>query len=340
MTIGTDTLIATQAFTGSDGTALPAPFATRRGNWAIYSNACGHQLGLALGTNSCTANPARGNDDYSVTATANQDESAGTVKGIMLRRSNGSTTTNNAYLLGRDDSGHACIWKLANDVETALFTSSGAITLDGTYKASVETVTGSAVLTLTNGAGTTIATYTDSSSPLLSGDIGFFDNMNGATGLWDNVSMVGTSAGSTGSGATTETGSDTASGVGSVPSTGTGASVEGGPDTVSAPGSVATPTTVDVTVITNKAALSGTELFAMSDAGVAKSATGGAILSLFYAGSGTVTALAGVSKATFRIAFATNGRKSGEGAAAGTGCPVWSDGTNWRTFYDNSIVAA
>lgn len=41
-----------------------------------------------------------------------------------------------------------------------------------------------------------------------------------------------------------------------------------------------------------------------------------------------------------RIAYASNGRKSGEGAAAGTGCPVWDDGTNWKTFYDNTTVAA
>ena len=40
------------------------------------------------------------------------------------------------------------------------------------------------------------------------------------------------------------------------------------------------------------------------------------------------------------IAIATNGRKSGEGAGAGTGCPAWCDGSHWRTFYDNSIVAA
>lgn len=39
-------------------------------------------------------------------------------------------------------------------------------------------------------------------------------------------------------------------------------------------------------------------------------------------------------------AFASNGRRAGEGAGTGSGCPVWSDGTNWRTFYDNSIVAA
>jgi hypothetical protein len=41
-----------------------------------------------------------------------------------------------------------------------------------------------------------------------------------------------------------------------------------------------------------------------------------------------------------RTAFATNGRRSGEGAGAGSGVPVWSDQTNWRTFYDNSVVAA
>ena len=39
-------------------------------------------------------------------------------------------------------------------------------------------------------------------------------------------------------------------------------------------------------------------------------------------------------------AFASNGRKSGEGAGAGTGIPAWWDGTMWRTFYDNSQVRA
>lgn len=39
-------------------------------------------------------------------------------------------------------------------------------------------------------------------------------------------------------------------------------------------------------------------------------------------------------------AYASNGRKSGEGAGSGTGVPVWSNGTNWLTYYDNSIVAA
>jgi hypothetical protein len=40
------------------------------------------------------------------------------------------------------------------------------------------------------------------------------------------------------------------------------------------------------------------------------------------------------------VTIASNGRKAGEGAGSGTGCPVWWDGTIWRTFYDNSQVAA
>jgi len=38
-------------------------------------------------------------------------------------------------------------------------------------------------------------------------------------------------------------------------------------------------------------------------------------------------------------AYASNGRRSGEQPGAGTGIPVWSDGTIWRTYYDNSVVA-
>jgi len=38
--------------------------------------------------------------------------------------------------------------------------------------------------------------------------------------------------------------------------------------------------------------------------------------------------------------FVTNGRKSGEGAGAGTGIPVYYDGTNLRTYYDNTVAAA
>ena len=55
----------------------------------------------------------------------------------------------------------------------------------------------------------------------------------------------------------------------------------------------------------------------------------------------TVSGLPAPSSALIgAIAIATNGRKSGEGAGAGTGCPTWCDGSHWRTFYDDSIVAA
>lgn len=60
-------------------------------------------------------------------------------------------------------------------------------------------------------------------------------------------------------------------------------------------------------------------------------------------GAYTVAALPSGNPAAFKAgtaAFATNGRKSGEGVGAGTGCPVWWDGAAWRTFYDNSVVVA
>ena len=38
------------------------------------------------------------------------------------------------------------------------------------------------------------------------------------------------------------------------------------------------------------------------------------------------------------ICYASNARKSGEGVGAGSGIPVWSDGTNWRTYYDNTVA--
>jgi hypothetical protein len=40
------------------------------------------------------------------------------------------------------------------------------------------------------------------------------------------------------------------------------------------------------------------------------------------------------------VAFATNGRKAAEGVGAGTGVPVYSDGTNWLTYYNNTTVLA
>ncbi|AXN57970.1 hypothetical protein [Acinetobacter phage ABPH49] len=38
--------------------------------------------------------------------------------------------------------------------------------------------------------------------------------------------------------------------------------------------------------------------------------------------------------------YATNGRRAGEAVGAGTGVPVFYDGAAWRTFYDNTVVAA
>lgn len=38
--------------------------------------------------------------------------------------------------------------------------------------------------------------------------------------------------------------------------------------------------------------------------------------------------------------FATDGLKSGEDSGSGTGVPVWTDGTSWLTFYDNTEVQA
>lgn len=46
------------------------------------------------------------------------------------------------------------------------------------------------------------------------------------------------------------------------------------------------------------------------------------------------------SYAAGSTAFASNGRKAGEGPGAGTGVPIWTDGAKWRTFYDNTEVAA
>ncbi|MBK8583878.1 MAG: hypothetical protein IPL86_19320 [Flavobacteriales bacterium] len=40
------------------------------------------------------------------------------------------------------------------------------------------------------------------------------------------------------------------------------------------------------------------------------------------------------------VAFATNGRKSGEGAGTGTGVPVYRDGISWLTYSANVAVTA
>jgi len=41
-----------------------------------------------------------------------------------------------------------------------------------------------------------------------------------------------------------------------------------------------------------------------------------------------------------RLYFATNGRKTGEGAGAGTGVLVYDDGVAWRRVDDGTTVAA
>lgn len=39
-------------------------------------------------------------------------------------------------------------------------------------------------------------------------------------------------------------------------------------------------------------------------------------------------------------AYATDGRKAGEGAGSGTGLPVWWDGTNWKAVDTGATAAA
>jgi hypothetical protein len=64
----------------------------------------------------------------------------------------------------------------------------------------------------------------------------------------------------------------------------------------------------------------------------------GAVTHMSYTVAGLPSA-GGTTAPAGTVAYASNGRKSGEGVGAGTGIPVWSDGTNWRTYYDNTVVA-
>lgn len=41
-----------------------------------------------------------------------------------------------------------------------------------------------------------------------------------------------------------------------------------------------------------------------------------------------------------QVAYATDGRKTGEGGGSGTGCPVYFSNTHWRRFYDDTQVTA
>lgn len=40
-----------------------------------------------------------------------------------------------------------------------------------------------------------------------------------------------------------------------------------------------------------------------------------------------------------RVAFATDGRKTGEASGDGTGVPVYFSGSDWHVFFDDSVVA-
>ncbi len=53
----------------------------------------------------------------------------------------------------------------------------------------------------------------------------------------------------------------------------------------------------------------------------------------------TVAALPAAGQAS-RVRFATDGRKTGEGAGVGTGVLVYDDGTAWRRVDDGTTVAA
>jgi len=41
-----------------------------------------------------------------------------------------------------------------------------------------------------------------------------------------------------------------------------------------------------------------------------------------------------------QVAFATNGRRTGQGGGAGTGVPVYWSNAAWRVFFDDTAVAA
>ncbi|MBA2919782.1 hypothetical protein GON01_08760 [Sphingomonas sp. MAH-20] len=54
----------------------------------------------------------------------------------------------------------------------------------------------------------------------------------------------------------------------------------------------------------------------------------------------TVAALRSIREGIGGPVLAGDGRRSGEAAGKGSGCPVWFDGESWRTFYDNQPVDA
>lgn len=55
---------------------------------------------------------------------------------------------------------------------------------------------------------------------------------------------------------------------------------------------------------------------------------------------GTVAELLAVTGWEGQVAYATNGRKTGEGAAAGTGIPCYFSSATWRRYYDDAQITA
>lgn len=54
----------------------------------------------------------------------------------------------------------------------------------------------------------------------------------------------------------------------------------------------------------------------------------------------TVAELALITGFEGQLEYATNGRKTGEGALAGTGVPVYYSNAAWRRLYDDAAVTA
>jgi hypothetical protein len=191
MTIGSDSL-ATDTFTGADGASLNAQWTARSGStWHVQTNAAKPDAGSAPYT--IVANPTRANDNYAVSFTIPGYPGASRPNnGVLLRRTNGTGTTNTGYFIGCDDSSNAFIAKIINDVvQTPLVGPTykgGGGWLTGTLTASVDGST----LTLASSIDGTTITVTDST--YASGDVGFYVDGTGVS--FDNFSMVGTLSGS------------------------------------------------------------------------------------------------------------------------------------------------
>ena len=55
---------------------------------------------------------------------------------------------------------------------------------------------------------------------------------------------------------------------------------------------------------------------------------------------GTVAELLAVVGFEGQVAYATNGRKTGEGGGAGTGIPCYWSAATWRRYYDDAQITA